>query len=72
MALYPWVVPIERERQDLNLFSTLAQWFIEFKDGLPRKAPARLPSQSMPRLLAMKKPRQLCLVRLPKKFRERS
>jgi GST-like protein len=27
MAAYPWVVPHERQRQDINSFPALQQWF---------------------------------------------
>lgn len=32
MAAYPWVVPHERQRQDLNRFPALARWFETIRD----------------------------------------
>lgn len=31
MAIYPWIVPHERQRQDLKLFPALEAWFVRMK-----------------------------------------
>jgi GST-like protein len=31
MAAYPWIVPHERQRQDLKLFPALEAWFVRIK-----------------------------------------
>jgi GST-like protein len=31
MAVYPWVVPHERQRQDMSQFPSLASWFERIK-----------------------------------------
>jgi GST-like protein len=32
MAAYPWIVPHERQRQDLNQFPALSSWFARIRD----------------------------------------
>jgi GST-like protein len=32
MAAYPWVVPHERQRQDMSQFPSLASWFERIKN----------------------------------------
>ena len=32
MAAYPWVVPHERQRQDMRQFASLASWFERIKN----------------------------------------
>jgi GST-like protein len=64
MASYPWVVPHERQRQDMSQFPTYLHGLNGLEVVRQHKRPMTSQSRSIPRLLWTRTPNPFCLVKM--------
>jgi GST-like protein len=67
MAAYPWIVPYERQGQDLNDFPNLKRWFDSIQNRAAVLAPMRRVQRSIRTRPSMRIRPRYCSARLPRR-----